>query len=366
MKTIRKITTYPKTLDIHKILPTYRKVAIYARVSTSSNEQLNSVEAQKDYYTKLVAAQSEWEFCGLYSDEGISGTSHKNRDGFNKMMADAELHKFNLIITKSISRFARNTVDSLTYIRRLKEIGTEVYFEKEDLWTFDSKSEFMLTLLSSMAQDESQSISENVAWGIQKKFADGKYSVPFKNFLGYDRGINGGFVVNEMQADIIRLIFKLFLEGKSMIAIVHYLDNAEIATPSGKNKWSQTVVISILINEKYKGDALLQKRYVVDFLTKKEKVNVGELPKYYVTDGHDAIIPRATFDYTQELLQKRRSEYGLRYSCSSVLSSKIICGDCGGLYGLKSAHSGTQRRFYWYCNNRYGGKISSRYRTISY
>lgn len=222
MKNIRKISTYPKTLDKLPFFSNSRKVAAYARVSTSSEEQLNSIEAQKDYYKKTIERKSEWEFCGLYADEGMSGISHKNRVGFNKMIDDALSGKFNLIITKSISRFARNTVDTLACIRKLKEHGVEVYFEKEDLWTFDSKGEFMLTLLSSMAQEESRSISENVTWGQRKSFADGKYHVPFKQFLGYDKGPDGEFVVNEIQAITIRLIFKLFLEGHTPVSVFRF------------------------------------------------------------------------------------------------------------------------------------------------
>lgn len=355
MKTVRKVTFHPKTLAA---LPEYRcrrKVAVYARVSTSSEEQLNSVEAQKDYYTKLVVAHPEWELYCLFSDEGISGTSQKRRDGFNKMLSDAEVGMFTLIITKSISRFARNTVDSLICIRRLKAIGVEVYFEKEDLWTFDSKGEFMLTLLSSMAQDESRSISENVAWGCHKRFSDGKYSVPFCNFLGYDRGKDGEFVVNVSQALIVRLIFKLILEGKTPAGVVNYLAAQNIPSPMGNPRWSQTTVNSILANEKYKGDALLQKRYTVDFLTKRQVPNNGEFPQYYVTDGHEAIIPRKTFDYAQNIIRMRRADYGRRFSGISALSAKIQCADCGHYYGLKSAHSGNLRRKYWVCNNRWTG-----------
>ena len=354
MRTIRKVELIqPSAVSLQKQI-TIRRVAVYARVSTSSEEQLKSVEAQKDYYTKLISARDDWEFYALYCDEGISGTSHKHRDGFNRMIADAENRKFDLIITKSISRFARNTVDSLVCIRRLKEIGTEVYFEKEDLWTFDSKGEFMLTLLSSMAQDESRSISENVAWGIRKRFADGQYSVPFKRFLGYDRGQTGELVVNKPQAETIRMIFRLFFEGKTVSAIAEILNDARIPTPAGKKRWWSTVVKSIISNEKYKGDALLQKRFTVDYLTKKAKRNTGELPQYYVTGGHEAIIPGDTFDYAQQLLKQRQSRFGKHYSCTNTLPAKVVCGKCGSLYGIISAHPEPCRHFYWCCHNKYG------------
>lgn len=292
----------------------------------------------------------------MYADEGITGTSQKMRVEFQKMMSDAKAGAFDLIITKSISRFARNTVDSLICIRLLKEYGIEVYFQKEDIGTFDSKGEFMITLLSSMAQEESRSISENVAWGHRKRFADGKYTVPYDRFLGYDRGAEGGLVVNQKQAILVRLIFKLYLEGKTPAGICRYLNQAEIPTPAGKDKWSQTVINSMLTNEKYKGDALLQKKFTIDYLTKKRKINEGELNQYYVTDGHEAIIPRDTFDYVQKIINHRRTVYGRGYSCANALTSKIQCECCDSFYGLKSSHSGKHRAWYWFCNNKYKAK----------
>ena len=355
-KIIHKIKVYPKVEKLYESFYQKRRVAIYARVSTSSDEQLNSIEAQRDYYIKYVEERSDLIFVKLYADEGITGTSQKMRVEFQKMMSDAKAGAFDLIITKSISRFARNTVDSLICIRLLKEYGIEVYFQKEDIGTFDSKGEFMITLLSSMAQEESRSISENVAWGHRKRFADGKYTVPYDRFLGYDRGAEGGLVVNQKQAILVRLIFKLYLEGKTPAGICRYLNQAEIPTPSGKDKWSQTVINSMLTNEKYKGDALLQKKFTVDYLTKKRKINEGELNQYYVTDGHEAIIPRDTFDYVQKIINHRRKVYGLGYSCANALTSKIQCECCSNFYGLKSSHSGQHRTWYWFCNNRYKSK----------
>lgn len=198
------------------------------------------------------------------------------------MVKDALAGKIDLIVTKSVSRFARNTVDSLTTVRKLKEHGTEIYFEKENIFTFDSKGELLITIMSSLAQEESRSISENVTWGQRKRFADGKVSMPYKQFLGYDKGEDGAPVVNEEEAAIVRLIYRLFLQGKTPAGICRYLEGKGIFTPSGKQKWSQTTVNSILSNEKYKGDALLQKKFTVDFLMKKMKVNEGEVPQYYV------------------------------------------------------------------------------------
>ena len=181
--------------------PAKRKVAGYARVSTDNEEQQTSYEAQLNYYTNYIQSNPAWEFVGMYSDEGISGTNTAWREGFNRMIADALAGKIDLIVTKSVSRFARNTVDSLTTVRKLKEKGIEIYFEKENIYTLDSKGELLITIMSSLAQEESRSISENTTWGRRKQFADGKGSVAFSHFLGYDRGPDGGFVINEKEAE---------------------------------------------------------------------------------------------------------------------------------------------------------------------
>ena len=251
-----RVTTIPATKNKFTALPTAsiakRRTAGYARVSTDSDEQFTSYEAQIDYYTKFIQARDDWEFVKVYTDEGISATSTKHRDGFKQMVKDALDGKIDLIVTKSVSRFARNTVDSLTTVRKLKEHGTEIYFEKENIYTFDSKGELLITIMSSLAQEESRSISENVTWGQRKRFADGKVSMPYKQFLGYEKGDDGTPVVNEEEAAIVRLIYRLFLEGKTPAGICRYLDAQGVPTPSGKQKWSQTTVNSMLSNEKYK------------------------------------------------------------------------------------------------------------------
>src|SRR5690606_35174144 len=200
-----------------------RRVAGYARVSTDNEEQLTSYEAQVDYYTNYIKGRDDWEFAGLYTDEGISATNTKKREGFNRMVADALAGKIDLIVTKSVSRFARNTVDSLTTLRNLKEKGIEVYFEKENIWTLDSKGELLITIMSSLAQEESRSISENVTWGQRKRFADGKVTVPFGHFLGYDRGEDGNLVLNPKEAVIIQRIFSMFLQGMTLYVIAKHL-----------------------------------------------------------------------------------------------------------------------------------------------
>ena len=332
-----------------------RKVAGYARVSTDHDDQFTSYEAQIDYYTNYIKSRSDWEFVSVYTDEGITGCNTKRREGFKTMIADALAGRIDLIVTKSVSRFARNTVDSLTTIRKLKEHGTEVYFEKENIWTFDGKGELLLTIMSSLAQEESRSISENCTWGQRKRFADGKVTVPFGRFLGYDRGSNGELLINEAQAKIVRKIYGYFLQGRSPYQIAKLLAEQEIPTPSGKGKWCGATVKSILTNEKYKGDALLQKSITVDFLTKKIKANDGEVPQYYVEGDHEAIIQPEIFDRVQ-ILMEARSGGRNRNSSVNVLSGKIKCGDCGSWYGSKVWHSNDKyRRVIWQCNHKFDG-----------
>ena len=221
-------------------------------------QQFTSYEAQIEYYTNLIKGHDGWEFVEVYTDEGISGTNTKHRDGFNRMIEDALAGRIDLIVTKSVSRFARNTVDSLVTVRKLKEKGVEVYFEKENIYTLDSKGELLITIMSSLAQEESRSISENVLWGVRKKMSDGKFSMSYSTFLGYDKGEDGTLVINEEQAVVIRKIYKLYLEGLSTHTIANILTEEGIKTPKGKDKWSQSTVLSILTNEKYSGNAVLQ------------------------------------------------------------------------------------------------------------
>ena len=358
--TKRAVTVIPATKNMFTALPTTsiqkRRVAAYARVSTDSDEQFTSYEAQIDYYTQYIKKREDWQFVKVYTDEGISGTNTKHREGFNQMVADALAGKIDLIITKSVSRFARNTVDSLTTVRKLKEKGVEIFFEKENIYTFDSKGELMITIMSSMAQEESRSISENVTWGQRKRFADGKVTMPYKNFLGYKKGEDGQPIIDEEQAKTVRLIYHLFLMGKTPIGISNHLNELGIPSPSGKSKWSPTTILSILTNEKYKGDALLQKRFTVDYLTKKQKVNQGEVPQYYVENSHPAIISALQFDMVQAEIA-RRKQLGRSYSGSSIFTSKIICGDCGGFYGKKTWHSkGPYKKEIWQCNHKFKNK----------
>ena len=333
------------------------RVAAYARVSTNNKEQLTSYEAQVAYYTRYIQSKpDEWDFVGIYTDEGISATNRKKRDGFNRMVADALAGKIDFIITKSISRFARNTVDTLTTVRKLKEKGIDIFFEKENIHTLDSKGELLITIMSSLAQEESRSISENVTWGQRKRFADGKVSLPYKRFLGYTKGPDGLPEIVPEEAVVIQLIYRLFLYGKSPSAIATYLTDEGIPTPSGKAVWRASVVESILTNEKYKGDAILQKKFTVDFLTKRQKVNEGEVTQYYVKGSHPAIIEPEIHDLVQYELKKRKAD-GRWTSCVHPFSGKIFCGECGGVYGSKVWHSNTPYRcVVWQCNEKHRGQ----------
>ena len=332
-----------------------RRVAGYARVSTDKKEQITSYQAQVEYYKKYIQDNPDWIFVHVYTDEGVTGTSTKSRKGFNDMIDDALAGKIDLIVTKSISRFARNTVDSLVNIRKLKDAGCECFFEEQNIWTFDSTGELMLTILSSIAQEEARNISENVTWGQRKRFADGKMIMPYKRFLGYDKGNDGKPVINPQEAQIVRTIYRMFIEGKTPFMICKYLDEHKIKTPGGKDKWARSTVLSILTNEKYKGDALLQKKFTVDYLTKKQKRNEGEVPQYYVEDSHPAIIDPREWDAVQAELE-RRKRMGKSYSGTSIFSSKLICADCGDYYGLKVWHStDAYRKEVWRCNHKFDG-----------
>ena len=357
----KNIRVIPSTVPLHAAGPAVtgarRRVAAYARVSTDKDEQFTSYEAQIDYYTNYIKGRPDWEFVSVYSDEGKTGCNTSRREGFKRMVDDALDGKIDLIVTKSVSRFARNTVDSLTTIRKLKDKGVEVYFEKENIWTFDGKGELMLTIMSSLAQEESRSISENCAWGQRKRFADGKVTVPFGRFLGYDRGPDGNLVVNEEQAKVVRRIYAEFLRGYTPYAIANHLTADGIPTPGGKTVWGKGVVLSILTNEKYKGDALLQKVFTEDFISKKKVKNTGQVPQYYVEGNHEAIVSAETFDLVQEQIAARKPGAN-RYSGVHLFSGIVYCGDCGSLYGSKVWHATDKyRKVVWQCNHKYEGAI---------
>jgi len=330
-----------------------QRVAAYARVSTDHEEQLTSYEAQVDYYTRKIKERTDWEFVEVYTDKGITGTNMKKRDGFNRMVQDALAGKIDLILTKSVSRFARNTVDTLTTIRKLKEHGVAVYFEEQSINTMDGKGELLITIMSSIAQEESRSISDNVTWGKRKSASDGRVSLPYKQFLGFEKGADNLPQIVEEEAEIVRFIYRLFMEGKTPGTIAQRLTDMGIPTPGKKKVWQSTTVLSILQNEKYKGAALLQKQFTVDFLEKKMKVNEGEVPQYYIEHSHEAIIDPIEHERVQLEIKRRQMDYG-HYSSKGIFSSRVICADCGYHYGPKVWHStSTYKRTIWQCNHKY-------------
>ena len=355
----RTVTVIPPSINPLTHLPSTtvrkRRVAGYARVSTDSEEQKTSYDAQVDYYASYIQSRQDWEFVAVYTDEGLSALGTKHRDGFNEMVSDALAGKIDLIVTKSVSRFARNTVDSLVTVRKLKEKGVECYFEKENIFTLDSKGELLITIMSSLAQEESRSISENITWGQRKRFSDGKVNMPYKRFLGYEKGEDGLPKINAEEARIVRFIYGLFLAGKTAVGICKYLEQHGIPSPGGKQKWSKTTITSILSNEKYKGDALLQKKFTVDFLQKKMKTNEGEVQQYYVEHSHPAIIEPVEWERVQAEIARRKA-LGKAYSGSNVFSARLVCADCGGFYGQKVWHStDAYRKVIWRCNSKFNG-----------
>ena len=334
------------------VLPKKKRVAAYCRVSTGKDAMLHSLSAQVSYYSKLIQSHADWLYCGVYADEGISGTKN-DRDEFLRMLTDCRAGKLDLLLTKSISRFARNTVTLLQTVRELKTLNVDVYFEEQRIHSISAEGELMLTIMSSIAQEESRCISENVTWGHRKRFADGKILMSYKTFLGYDRGEDGNPVINPVQAEVVRSIYRMFMEGKTPFAIAKALEKKHILSPAGSSHWSAGTINSILTNEKYKGDALLQKHYTVDFLTKKQKKNEGEVPQYYVQGSHPAIIEPREWETVQSELAYRKS-MGKAYSGTGVFSSKLICSDCGDFFGSKVWHSTDKyRKEIWRCNHKF-------------
>lgn len=363
--TAKHITRIPQRLEFNSRVPLHqqrrRLVAAYARVSTDSEEQATSYEAQVKYYTEYIQSNPEWDYIQVYADEGISGTSMKKRDNFNRMIADALDGKIDLIVTKTIARFARNTVDTLTTIRKLKEHGVEVYFESQGIYSFDSKCEFVISVMASIAQEESRNISENVTWGKRKRAAEGAVYLPYGQFLGYKKGEDGLPEIDREGAELSLMLCQMYLDGYTYLGIADRLTELGIPTPGGKRVWRTSTVRSILFNEKRRGDALLLKTYTVDYLSHRIRRNRGEVEQYFVENSHPAIFSRelaAMLDMEKE----RRERIGNSYNGAGVFSSRIVCGDCGGLYGPKVWSSNTKyRRTIWRCNRKYnsGEKVCS-------
>ncbi len=363
----KSITVIPATRNLHTGIPTNsarkRRVAGYGRVSTDSEEQLTSYEAQVDYYSRYIRSRADWQFVDVYTDEGISATNTKRREGFNRMVQDALNGKIDLIVTKSVSRFARNTVDSLTTVRKLKDAGVEVYFEKENINTLDSKGEVLLTIMASLAQQESESLSKNVQMGIQYRFQQGKVFLNYSRFLGYTKTIDGKYVIVPEEAEIVKRIYREYLEGNSLSMIAEGLEKDGIKAIGGGTKWHPVTLRSILRNEKYTGDAILQKYYTSDVLQKKHKRNNGEKPQYYVKNAFEPIIPKEVHIKVQEELNRRSmsSEDGkyIKFRSKVPFSHLVFCGKCGAAYKRTKWLSGDKITPMWICSTRKqrGGKL---------
>lgn len=335
--------------------PRRKKVAAYCRVSTDMEEQESSYEMQAKHYLEYIRSRPDWTFAGIYADEGLSGTDTRKRDQFNRMIEACMDGQIDLILTKSISRFARNTLDCLKYIRLLKEKNIGIFFEKENIDTLDSKGELLITIMASIAQQESQSISQNVRMGIQYQFQQGKVRLNHTNFYGYTKDEKGDLVVVPEEAEIIRLIFDEFLEGKSESQIAEMLEERGIITVTGNKKWHTSTINSILKNEKYMGDLLLQKYYTSDYLSKRKMANRGQFPQYYVENNHEPIVARDVFMAAQGELYRRAhlvSAKGepMRYSRKFAFSGIVRCGICGNTY--RHIGGSRTRRSAWSCGSR--------------
>ena len=369
-QTAPKVITIPPKPELAqgKAVQRQLRVAAYCRVSTDNEEQLTSYEAQQIYYTDKIMTNKNWTMAGIFADEGITGTSAQKRPEFLKMIRQCRQKKIDIILTKSISRFARNTVDSLKYIRALKELGIAVIFEKEGINTLETDSEILLTMLSAFAQAESENISANVIWGIRQAMREGKVRIQYKKLYGFKRGEDGRPEIVPEQAVVVRSIYDQYLAGASYSMIKKRLEAEHILNVSGKPEWSLSVIRSILTNEKYYGDVLLQKTFTKDCISKKIVRNTGQLPMYLVTNNHQGIIDRQTFDAVQVEMARRgackspsrkNAPTGLStYKSRYALSERLVCGECGTLYRRCTWSKRGKKKVVWRCVNRldYGTK----------
>ena len=352
-----------------------RRVAAYCRVSTDSEEQLTSYTNQKKVYTEMIAAKPEWEFAGLYADEGISGTRADKRPQFQKMINDCLSGKIDYIITKSVSRFARNTVDCLDHVRMLRARGIGIYFEEQNIDTLQIDSELYLVIYAGFAQSESESISKNITWSVRKKFEEGTPVFIYKRFLGYKKGADGEPEIVPSEAAIVERIFNLYLAGETVDNISKMMQAENYDIPGKTISFSKGMIMNMLSNERYCGDAILQKSVTVDCIEKKRKKNTGEAPMYYVQNNHPAIIDRVTFNKVQEELARRKTKTpgSAKSSITSTgkysryaLTDVLICGNCGTRYRRVTWSRNGTKRIVWRCISRldYGKKYCSDSPTI--
>ena len=370
-QTVRKVTVIPPIAEMQgesRIDMRPKRVAAYCRVSTDREEQEHSFETQKAMYTEMIMMKPTWQMAGIYADEGITGTVAKKRPGFMKMIEDCRKGKIDMIVTKSVSRFSRNNLDCLMYVRELKQLGIPIIFEKEGINTIQVSSELLLTLFGALSQAESESISMNVKLGIRQSLKNGNVRFSYKTFLGYRKGADGQPEIVPEQADIVRRIYNDFLAGATYLEIAKRLTEEHVPTMGGGNRWFSERIKSILKNEKYKGDALLQKTYITDPISKRVKKNNGELPMYYVENSHPAIIERRIFDRVQEEIARRagkkkvkqtgtKTELG-RYSGKYALTELLYCGECGTPYRRCTWSRDGKKKIVWRCVSRldYGKK----------
>ena len=344
------------------------RVAAYCRVSTDEEEQLTSYAAQQTYYTDKIMANKNWTMAGIFADEGITGTSARKRPEFLRMIRLCKQKKIDIILTKSISRFARNTVDCLNYIRALRELGIAVIFEKENINTLESDSEILITMLGAFAQAESESISANVRWGKRQAMREGKTIIQYKRLYAYEKGEDDKPKIIPEQADVVRSIYDQYLTGASLRMIKDRLEAEHILNVAGEAQWTLSAIQNILTNEKYCGDVLLQKSFISDCISKKVIRNTGQLPMYLVENHHEGIVDRKTFDAVQAEMARRNAGRSpskktaptgkSAYTSKYALSERLVCGECGTLYRRCTWAKRGRKRVVWRCVSRldYGTK----------
>ena len=368
----RIVTIIPaKPIEEQQAIKRKLQVAAYCRVSTEDEEQQSSYEAQCSYYTDKIMANPEWIMAGIFADEGITGTSTKKRDDFNRMIRKCKKKKIDLILTKSISRFARNTLDTIQYTRMLRAMGIGIYFEKENINTLDMDSEMLITMLGAFAQAESESISRNVAWGKRKAIRDGKVTVNFKQLYGYYLREDGSPSFYPDKAAVVRFIYQQFLYGDSLQMIKKRLDQEGIPNPKGEPGWQIATIKSILKNEKFCGDVLGQKTFKECVIGGKVKKNTGQLPQVLVQNNHPGMVSREMFYAVQEEMKRRtaarspsdKSSTGRTcYASKYALSERLVCGECGTLYRRCTWNIRGKKKIVWRCVRRldYGTRYCKR------
>ena len=344
------------------------RVAAYCRVSTNSEEQLNSYENQKAYYTEKIMTNPDWTMVDVFADEGKTGTSACKRKDFLRMIRQCRQGKIDMILAKSVSRFARNTVDTLNYTRELRSLGIPVIFEEQNINSIHPESEFLITIHGAFAQSESEDTSSRVRWGIQQSMRTGKANIQFKTLLGYKKGSDGEMVIVPEQAETVKLIYEMYLSGKTLRSIKESLEARGLQNAAGTTEWTTSNLRTILSDEKYCGDVLRQKTFIRDCISKQVVKNTGQRPKYLIQNHHDAIIPREQFDAVQFEMARRKAQTdrsrksvptGMgKYSGKYALSGLLFCGECGTAYRRVVWTQHGEKRAVWRCTSRldYGKK----------